>query len=409
MSTDSITIRERLLLHLSRFPEYDPSEIYNIPFDLTQDGIASVLGISRAHASLELKKLRESDKVGEWLAHIKLSGSKRKAYYLLEDGIREADLLKKRFLSDGISIETLLDMKRCDPNLMWGTLNDADRETFGLACTFREPIIRTTIPNTTTGIIPTDHEGYVRISEDVRKKYLDVADEARIKEWHSRAADWYVDNGGDIQERLYHLSCSGRDSESAKFLIKNADRFLENPNEDLLDIISKMKVPPKYNENILSIRAKIATHCGNIEDMIFCSDRLAEYRSPEAVIVRAEADILSGNAEKAYKDAFAAYNEKHSPGLALVTAKALLSLGRSEEAEKFVSEAVKTFMDSGDVSRADEIMVMKAYAAYSRGKNDECLSYLNKALRSCKKDAYRAQINDLISKVREGKANIRFF
>jgi hypothetical protein len=94
---ESATIRERALLHLNRFPDVNPSELFNIPFDLTQDGIASVLGISRAHASLELKKLKETGKLDYWQAHIKGSGTKRKAYYLLPEGFAEAELLRKRF------------------------------------------------------------------------------------------------------------------------------------------------------------------------------------------------------------------------------------------------------------------------------------------------------------------------
>ena len=150
MSVENVTIRERILLHLNRFPGYGPEEIYNIPFDLTQDGIASVMGISRAHASLEMKKLRDAGKADEWLAHIKSAGAKRKAYYLLPDGINEAEQLKKRFTEKGLQVDSLLDMKRCDPNAMWENLSIADRETFGLACTFRVPIPRKTIPDNAT-------------------------------------------------------------------------------------------------------------------------------------------------------------------------------------------------------------------------------------------------------------------
>lgn len=408
MPTENITIRERLLLHLSRFPEYSPDEIYNIPFDLTQDGIASVLGISRAHASLELKKLRETEKVYEWLAHIKSSGSKRKAYCLSPDGMRDANLLKERFISEGVSIGSLLDMKRCDPNVMWDALSTEDRETFGLACTFREPIPRRTIPDTNTGIIPADFEGMVRISEEVRRKYLGVASKEKIKDWHSRAADWYVDNGGNEQEKLFHLSSAGRDTEATKLLIKNAENFIENPNEDLLEIVKNIKVPPKYNETVLGIRAVIALDCLNTQDAEFCADRLEEYGSIDSTIIRSESNMINNDPYKAYERSIEAYKSSQTPSLALVTAKALFKMKKYDEAEKFISEAIKTFTDSGDVSHLDEIMVLRAGIAHAHGKNDDCISYLNKALRSCRKDSYRSKIKDIISSINDGKDDVRF-
>jgi len=213
VSIESATIRERALLHLNRFPGMTPNEMFNVPFDLTQDGIASVLGISRAHASLELKKLKEIGKVDDWQAHIKGSGTKRRVYYLLPDGMAEAELLKKRFEKSGITVETLLDMKRCEPEIMWDSLSAEDRETFGAACVFRVKIQRKTLPHTNTGVIPADFYGMTCISEDVREKYLSLADPGKARAWHSYAADWWMDHEKDYrkdddedqcQERLYH-------------------------------------------------------------------------------------------------------------------------------------------------------------------------------------------------------------
>ena len=142
MTFENLTIKERLLLHLSRFTKYTPEEIYNVPFDLTQDGIASVLGISRAHSSLELKKLRDADKAGEWLAHISKSDTKRKVYYLLPAGLADAALLRERLELEKVTVEEVLDMKRCPSGIKWESLSPKDRETFGLACTFRRPVAR---------------------------------------------------------------------------------------------------------------------------------------------------------------------------------------------------------------------------------------------------------------------------
>ncbi len=408
MPVDTVTIRERLLLHLNRFPEYSPETIYNIPFDLTQDGIASVLGISRAHASLELKKLRESQRVCEWLAHIKSSGSKRKAYSLLPGGKQEAELVRSRFESDGISVEGLLDMKRCDPNIMWSSLNDEDRTTFGLACTFREPVLRRTLPDTTTGVIPSDFEGMVRISDDVRRKYLDIVDDTERRSWHSLAADWYVNNNGENQEKLFHLSSSGRNNEAAKLLIKNANMFLENPNEDLLNTVKSMEIPPKFRESALEIQATISLDCMDVENATFCADRLDEYCSRNADVIRAEVFILTNEPETAYRIANQSYSEIRTPLLALVTAKALFLMKEYENADSFITNAVKDMMECGDVTCIDRILMLKAGVAYAQGNKDRCSSYLNKALRSCRKDIYRSKIKDLLSKIESGDTDLDF-
>lgn len=408
MSIENVTIRERILLHLQRFPEFGPDEIYNIPFDLTQDGIASVVGISRAHTSLELKKLRETEKIGEWLAHIKLSGSKRKAYYLLPDGIKEAEGIKGGIVSSGITVESLLDMKRCDPNIMLESLSSDDRETFGLACTFRIPVQRKTLRDTPTGVIPTDFEGYVRISEDVRKKYLSVENEEKRKLWQSRAADWFVDFGNDEQEKLYHLTSAERYVEASKLLVKKAELFLDNPNEDLLTIVKNMKEIPKYERSMVSIRSKIALACSDYEDAVKCADILETSDPSEASSVRSEAFMINGNWDSAYECAFESYSKKQTPGLALAVAKSLFAKDENDEALKFLTNAISAFRESGDMGRSDELLVLKAGIAYKMGKTDECLSYLGKALVSCRKDRCRETIKNLSESVKSGKTNLRF-
>ena len=53
------TVGERILLHLYNYRTVDLNDYFNIPWDITQDGISTSLRISRAHASLELKKQKE--------------------------------------------------------------------------------------------------------------------------------------------------------------------------------------------------------------------------------------------------------------------------------------------------------------------------------------------------------------
>jgi len=81
----SITVQDAALLHLNRYSSATP-DIYNMPFEATQDGIATALGISRAHASIELKKLIGKKQVGSIIAHTPQSSKKRIAYYMEQCG-----------------------------------------------------------------------------------------------------------------------------------------------------------------------------------------------------------------------------------------------------------------------------------------------------------------------------------
>ncbi len=61
-------------------------DAYEVPPEMTQDGIGSALGISRAHVALELKRLREAGKVEERMAHVATAKTRRKVYVLTPSG-----------------------------------------------------------------------------------------------------------------------------------------------------------------------------------------------------------------------------------------------------------------------------------------------------------------------------------
>ena len=79
-----VTVGERILVHLSWYLRF--SDAFECPRETTQDGIAEGLGISRAHAALELKRLKTSAKVEERMAHVAGARSRRKVYFLTPAG-----------------------------------------------------------------------------------------------------------------------------------------------------------------------------------------------------------------------------------------------------------------------------------------------------------------------------------
>ena len=81
----SVTVKESIIMHLSRYSNIRP-DVYYMPFGTTQDGIAAALGITRAHASIVLKKLADNGEVSSIIAHIPHNKRKRKTYFLRQKG-----------------------------------------------------------------------------------------------------------------------------------------------------------------------------------------------------------------------------------------------------------------------------------------------------------------------------------
>ena len=79
-----VTVGERIVVHLSGFLRH--ADAYEVPVEMTQDGIGAALGISRAHVALELKRLREAGKVEERMAHVASARTRRKVYDLTPSG-----------------------------------------------------------------------------------------------------------------------------------------------------------------------------------------------------------------------------------------------------------------------------------------------------------------------------------
>jgi tetratricopeptide (TPR) repeat protein len=83
-----LTVSERILYHLSNYTKFEDK--FEVPFDVTQDGISQACSISRAHAAIELKKLRAAGIVEERLSHVRRGKSRRKSYFLTATGKSKA-------------------------------------------------------------------------------------------------------------------------------------------------------------------------------------------------------------------------------------------------------------------------------------------------------------------------------
>ena len=106
--TEALTVAEKILYHLFQYIKSEDK--YEVPFDITQDGIAQSCGISRAHAAIELKKLREGEQIIEKLSHVRRAKSRRKVYFLSQEGKAKATKIVEHVKVE--KVETGVDASR---------------------------------------------------------------------------------------------------------------------------------------------------------------------------------------------------------------------------------------------------------------------------------------------------------
>ncbi len=98
------TVGERIVVHLSGFLRH--VDAYEVPVEMTQDGIGAALGISRAHVALELKRLRDANKVVERMAHVAGARTRRKVYDLTPSGQELARRMRDYARSRTVTVVT---------------------------------------------------------------------------------------------------------------------------------------------------------------------------------------------------------------------------------------------------------------------------------------------------------------
>lgn len=128
----ALTHGEKALIYLGRFNPVDYLDTYVVPFDLTQDGIAIALHISRAHASIVLKHLREKQMVRQRIAHQPNGTIRRYVYLITSEGQKKRIECLEKMEEEGLSLDQLFPQEPIiesgpDPTLCmaYNTLVDA--------------------------------------------------------------------------------------------------------------------------------------------------------------------------------------------------------------------------------------------------------------------------------------------
>ena len=84
MASTKPGVQERILLHLLDYSDYKNS--VEVPFSLSQMGIANAVAIARSNVPRAIAGLKDQGLLIERQAHVKGVSRKRKAYFLTESG-----------------------------------------------------------------------------------------------------------------------------------------------------------------------------------------------------------------------------------------------------------------------------------------------------------------------------------
>ena len=360
------TIHQKMLLHLSKFGYLDIGMEYGAPEDITQDGTAAALGITRSHACTVLIRMKKMGEVKEGLARVKGSRSrvKRKIYLLTESGQKILDKLLDELEASGIPRSELvlrqsIDRMSAESMCM---MTPEDRRTMGMLCVLRRKLSRQETGVDGAGF-PFDSKGCLSINPESKERFLGTAKEGEMEQWHSAAADLYSGDWEDLPERLRHLTLSGRNREALRLAYEHRFEIADSKSGDILD--SMLILIRSTGDCELSLYAALlAVRLGDAA-LAWEALKTAD-TSDRSEAMRAETLLAEGKTEEALAKALNCYSTDCDTPLTL--GKCMNSVGRHAEALVYLRIARRRMMDAGCLFRLGETSEEEAIANRALGR-----------------------------------------
>ncbi len=372
----SLTVGERIIFHLSQYTKFQDS--FDVPIDITQDGIAAALRISRAHAALELKKLKDSKDVAERLSHIKKGRTKRKAYFLTAQGERKAVTIKEFAQENAIDLVPLQDIRKCKGPELWAALDDKFKPVVAMSCVFRKPFRREVLPDIATSLLPVDERGMVDLPKELKEYVVSVTDPEKLKDYHSFAVD-YWSHWDDLKEVLYHLVCAKRYADAEILVFHNAKELLLQPDEDLLEAVSNIRdVTRGYSGLVHYVQAETARRVGMHEYCLIVTKFMEASSIPSE---RFDGYMIEGllhldrkdynNAYKAFIRARGVYDDHIDTLLECYIAESLIRNGDYHEPREILERLLRRGFENPE--EESNTYYLLGQIALKTGEDDEAL------------------------------------
>jgi len=376
-----ITVGERIVLHLAQFTKNQND--FDAPFEVSQDGIGEALRISRAHAAIELKKLKEAGTVAERISHIRAGAVKRKVYFLTLVGEDKARNLKDFANRQGIEIMPLLDLKKCKGEELWGSLNPELRSLMAKAAVFRKPFKRSALPSSNVSLLPEDRAGMVEIPPALRSSIPSLLDRSELREAHSFAADYWLGEE-DYAERLHHLLQANRSMEAQMLLANRGWQMVRTAGADPLGSLKLIdQVPPRYAREVRKIKGEAARRNGDIAYGLKVSEEMLLTGDPgetsEGLALKGRMLLADGKVNEALDHLKQAREGDHSP---LIECDIAMCHGRSGQKEEAV-RLIESIGRKGGITDPDlleEVYARKGEVLSFLGRQEEAIANYSKAL-----------------------------
>ena len=407
----SLSVKQKALVFLYKYRSYDRNDIYNTPWELTQDGVAGAVGVSRAHASIVLNQLKEEGNVEEKITHIRNGKTKRKSYFITPSGMEEGEMIIDLANKEKIDITYLLDSKKGSYNINIDGLSEGDRFAFGCACAFDMPVDQSILPPVTGVTLPTDMNGKVSIDEGLRKKFLEsVSDEERAS-FHGYAANYWFDKklkkADDfyecIHELLYHYVESGRNRDACKLISSEVYYFINSIDDELHDTVKKVGPVEKYGKDVLMLSIDICLEYGEMDEADALIKKLSEVNSDCASTYRFDYEMRQGNrdaARAAIADIWQSY-----PMAGIRWASLLRDEGKYEEARRTLDSIKGAMYDMELANFQIEKYVELARIDSAEGRYEDAYQRLSKARASANNAVFNKKLNAL-EKELKAKLNV---
>ncbi len=380
----SLSIKQKVLVHLYRFRNVSEREMFNLPWEMTQDGVATSLMISRAHSCQELKILMDKGLVWERLAHVKGGKTKRKIYMLTASGLDEYERIRPVAGED----EILSDIINRSDDTESESIISKNRisDSLGCICVLRTPVPKEIFPFANIPLIRVDENGMSMIDSRSKDSVLRVANESQIKRWHSMAADLWLDHWEElddritsIHERIHHLVLAGRNIDACRLISTNVFDLIITCNEDLHDSLLQLDdIPERFMIDVLRVRMEADKESGDLDDMRSTIDRMSAFDPILSKMYLSDYASCKGFDDEAMR----ILSELDDiPMVRLRMAKILIGSRRLDEARKILSTLrIADPMNGTEIGV--ERFVLMARLEKMEGHDDDAYSLLMKAMAS---------------------------
>ena len=405
----SLTVKQKALIFLNKYKALDRNDVFNTPWELTQDGVANALCISRAHASIVLNQLKNEDKAEERITHVKNGKAQRKSYFITPAGMGEASELLEIIEKESIDVSFLLDSKKRGSNVDISKLSESDRLALGCACAFTMPVPVSSLPPITNFSLPTDVNGNVVVDPELRENVLKNANDEEKAQWHGYAANYWFDKkikrADDfyecIRELLYHYVESGRNRDACKLISSELYYFINSIDDQIHDTVKKVRPIEKYAKDVLMLSIEVCLEYGEMDEAEGLLKDLRAVDKDCASIYEFDIAMKKGNKDLA--KAAIAGNWKDYPMAGVRWASLLREEGRYQEARDVLSSIHDIDADLSNFQLEKFIELARIDSA--EGHYDDAYQRLSKARASVKNSSYDKRFNAL-EKELKAKLNI---